>query len=120
MVMQSERLSTLMHAHRGSSLVRLAMLAIFVSVAGCQSFGRCGMRGCPDDQQITAHVRELLDQYPALAAPSQVTVQTVNHVIYLRGLVATPYQKRLAAYLAGQIDVPVRVVNLIGLDNGSR
>lgn len=78
------------------------------------------MNGCPDDRRITAHVRELLDQYPALGAPNQVTVQTVDHVIYLRGLVDTPYQKRLAEYLAGQTEGAVRIINLIGLDNGSR
>jgi len=110
----------LMHSHRGRSLVRLAVLAIFVSLAGCQSFGRCGMKGCPDDQRITAQVRGLLDEHDELGAPNVVTVQTVDRVVYLNGLVETPYQKELAGALARQAPGTVRVVNLIGVSNGSR
>jgi osmotically-inducible protein OsmY len=99
---------------------RLVAIVVLVNLVGCASFAPCGAKGCPDDRRITAEVRGLLDEHDELGAPNLVTVQTVNRVIYLRGLVGTPYQKRLAQYLAGQVPDAARVVNLIGLDNGSR
>ena len=101
-------------------LRRLLAAVVLVSFAGCASLAPCGIKGCPDDRRITAQVRGLLDEHDELGAPNLVTVQTVDRVVYLRGLVGTPYQKRLAQYLAGQASGAARVVNLIGLDNGSR
>jgi osmotically-inducible protein OsmY len=98
----------------------MTMLAILSVLTGCAPLMPCGIKGCPDDRRITAEVRGLLDVHDELGAPNLVTVQTIDRVVYLRGLVATPYQKRLAQYLAGQAPDAARVVNLIGLDNGSR
>ena len=101
-------------------LRRLLAVFVLVSLAGCAALAPCGIKGCPDDRRITAQVRGLLDEHDELGAPNHVTVQTVNRVVYLRGLVGTPYQKRLAQYLAAQAPGATSVVNLIGLDNGSR
>jgi osmotically-inducible protein OsmY len=98
----------------------LLAAVVLVKLAGCASLAPCGIKGCTDDARITAEVRGLLNEHDELAAPNLVSVQTVDRVVYLRGLVATPYQKRLAQYLAGQVPNAVRVVNLIGLDNGAR
>jgi BON domain-containing protein len=105
---------------RGRGLLRLAAIAALLCVAGCASLERCGTEGCPDDRRITAHVRALFDQHPSLEAPNLVTVQTVHQVVYLRGLVDTPYQQQLATYLAGQAAGVARVVNLIGLSGDAR
>jgi osmotically-inducible protein OsmY len=105
---------------RATGLLRLAVAAALLSVAGCASLERCGTEGCPDDRRITAHVRALFDQHPTLEAPNLVTVQTVDQVVYLQGLVDTPYQQQLAAYLAGQTAGVTRVVNLIGLSGEAR
>jgi osmotically-inducible protein OsmY len=77
-----------------------------------------GLRGASDeDRAITARVTELLKHYPSLQAPNTVTVQTVKHVLYLRGLVSTPYEKRLAESVVAQTEPGVTVVNQIAVQN---
>jgi osmotically-inducible protein OsmY len=100
--------------------LRLATTLLAVSLlTGCASFERCGPQGCAGDREITARVQAVFDRSPALEGVNRVSIQTVNHVVYLRGIVDTPYQQQLAASLAGQVDGVNRVVNLIGLDNNS-
>jgi len=94
-------------------------LALLSTLAGCASLAPCGLKGCADDRDISARVQALFDQSPTLEAPNQVTVQTVNHVVYLRGIVDTPYQRQLAQSLAEQADAGGRVINMIGLNNNS-
>ena len=101
-------------------LRRLLAAVVLASLAGCASLAPCGIKGCPDDRRLTAQVRGLLDEHDELGAPNVVTVQTVDRVVYLNGLVETPYQKELAEALARQAPGTVRVVNLIGVSNGSR
>jgi hypothetical protein len=101
-------------------LVGVAVAAILAGLAGCAALGRCGVEGCPDDRHITGDVRALLDEHPELGTPNVVRVQTVDGVVYLKGLVSTPYQKRLAEALARQADGGARVVNTIAVDNGTR
>jgi osmotically-inducible protein OsmY len=105
--------------HAMNRLRRLLAAAVLVSLVGCASLAPCGIKGCPDDRRITAQVRGLLDEHDDLGAPNLVTVQTVDRVVYLNGLVDTPYQKELATALARQAPGTVRVVNLIGVSNGS-
>jgi len=105
---------------RVKGVLRLAAIAALLCLAGCASLERCGTEGCTDDRRITAHVRALFDQHPTLEAPNLVTVQTVDRVVYLKGLVDTPYQQQLAASLAGQAAGVKRVVNMIGLSGDAR
>jgi hypothetical protein len=107
-------------APQGRLVARLAAVALWLSVAGCASHQGCAAEGCPEDSRISGEVRALLEGHIALESPNLVTVQTLNRVVYLNGRVDTPYQKELAAALARQAPGAVRVVNLIGLSNGSR
>jgi osmotically-inducible protein OsmY len=107
-------------APHGRAVVRLAAIAVLLSVAGCASLEGCRAQGCAQDRRISGEVRAILEGHPALESPNLVTVQTLNRVVYLNGLVDTPYQKELAAALARQAPGTVRVVNLIGVSNGSR
>jgi osmotically-inducible protein OsmY len=102
------------------AVARLAALAVLLCVAGCASLERCGIEGCADDRRISGEVRAQLEGHPALGPPNRVTVQTLDRVVYLNGLVDTPYQKELAEALARQAPGSLRVVNSIGVNNGSR
>jgi osmotically-inducible protein OsmY len=95
----------------------ICTLLLSAALSGCAVNGKCGFGGCAGDAEITANVQASFKQYPALQAPNLVNVETVNHVVYLRGLVDTPYQQQLAASIAGQAAGVTRVVNLIGLSN---
>lgn len=86
---------------------------------GCAVYQKCGRSGCPGDAELTAEVRALLSRYPTLA-PDSVDVRTWDHVVYLYGLVNTEYERRLAESLALEAAHARGVVNLLGVNNGSR
>jgi osmotically-inducible protein OsmY len=99
------------------SLISGAALAALLALGGCATVGTCERNRCAEDQAITARVRSLFDQHPAIETPNIVSVETIDHIVYLDGLVDTPYQKVLAGSLAAQVDGVTRVVNMIGLSN---
>ena len=113
--------------HRGAIAVRVALRAaarcfclaatLSATLTGCAGFGSCGLRECPADAEITGEVRTLLAQSPELAAPNSISVQTDHGVVYLRGLVSTPYQVAEAASLAARASGVTRVQNLLSIDN---
>jgi osmotically-inducible protein OsmY len=86
-------------------------------LTGCAAFGKCGMSECPADAKISAEVRDLLAQSPSLGSPSPISVQTVRGVVYLRGLVSTPYQIEEAGNVAERATGVVDVRNMVTIDN---
>jgi osmotically-inducible protein OsmY len=96
---------------------RLTALALLsVSFLGCASL-QCMSAGCRADARIAAQVQALFSQHTALETPNEIEIQVVHRVVYLRGIVSTPYEHALAEEVARQADGVARVVNLIGLDN---
>jgi osmotically-inducible protein OsmY len=90
---------------------------------GCavySAYEKCGARGCPQDAQISAAVRALLDQDGALRAPNLIYVQTLDGVVYLSGEVATDLQRETAASAALAVPGVRRVVDTIGLEYSGR
>ena len=69
------------------------------------------------DPRITDEVKARLAKYPELQEPNDLDVQTVHGVVYLRGMMATPFEIALASSVAGEVSGVKRVENLIGLDN---
>ncbi|HLZ99912.1 MAG TPA: BON domain-containing protein [Steroidobacteraceae bacterium] len=90
------------------------------SLGGCalrDAYEKCGFTGCPDDRRISRDVRILLDQHPALEAPNLIAVRTLDHVVYLNGVVDTDLERQLAESVAAEAQGVARVVNSIGLNN---
>ena len=88
------------------------------TLTGCgvySAYRKCGSRGCPGDAKITAEVRALLNQHPALGPPNQVYVHTLDRVVYLTGQVATDLQRDTAESDAREATGASRVVNTIAL-----
>jgi len=92
-------------------------LVLTGAVPGCAVYRKCGLQGCPGDAQITAEVRTVLDQYPALGPPNLLWVQTLDQVVYLTGQVNTELERQIADSLARQTPGVVRVVNTIAVSN---
>ncbi len=92
-------------------------ICLAAALTGCAAFGKCGLRECPADARISAEVRALLAQSPALAPPNLISVQTMHGVVYLRGLVSTPYQIAEAGSIAGRAPGVTNVQNLLYIDN---
>jgi len=89
------------------------------ALLGCAAYKKCGFDGCPGDSQTTAQVRALFDQHTELKPPTLLDVQTVNHVVYLYGLVDTDLQREMAESAARQAPGVTKVVNSIGI-SGNR
>jgi osmotically-inducible protein OsmY len=52
-----------------------------------------------------------------LEAPNLIRVQTLDHVVYLSGLVDTPLERQMAEAVALRATGVVRVVNSIAVNN---
>ena len=103
------------------SLVPLVILT--AGLSGCaayQAYHKCGFHGCPGDATITAEVRALLNQHPALGPPNQVYVQTLDRVVYLTGQVATDLQRAIADSAAREAPGARAVVNTIAVSYNGR
>jgi osmotically-inducible protein OsmY len=85
------------------------------SLCACAAYRKCGFAGCPGDANITANVRALFNQYPALEPPNLIYVQTLDHVVYLTGQVNTDAERILAKSVALQAVGVTQVVNSINL-----
>jgi osmotically-inducible protein OsmY len=98
---------------RLNTLIRAGLLAAPAALEAC-AFHPSDK---PEDRAITARVEASLQHYPALQTPNFVTVQTLGRVVYLRGLVSTPYQQQLAGEVAARAAPGLHVVNIIAIDN---
>jgi hypothetical protein len=86
------------------------------AVSGCATIEKCGLEGCPADQRITGHVEAMLEQHPDLDA-NLLTVQTLNHVVYLDGIVESDLQSDTAGAIAQNVRGVKQVVNNISVNN---
>jgi hypothetical protein len=110
------------HAPRSATLRHFRAWALALTLAGvlpgCAAYTKCGFSGCPGDAQITADVRALFDQHPELEPPNLINVRTLDHVVYLSGLVDTDSESQMAEAVALQAAGVKKVVNSIGLSGG--
>jgi osmotically-inducible protein OsmY len=96
----------------------LTLVAILGTLPGCAVYNKCGFAGCPGDAQIAANVTALFDQHPVLSPPNLLYVQSVDHVVYLNGVVDTDLEREIAGSVALQAVGVTKVVNSIGLSGG--
>jgi osmotically-inducible protein OsmY len=85
------------------------------ALAGCATFEKCGLEGCPGDAGITAKVQAALNRHADLGAPDSISVQTLNHVVYLNGLVDDDLAKRTAVSVTKRVAGVTDVVNNIAI-----
>jgi osmotically-inducible protein OsmY len=98
----------------------LLSLVIAASVlSGCAAYRTCGFSGCRGDAEIRAGVETALAQHADLCVPRCPTVQSLDGVVYLSGTLATDLQRDDAGRVAMQVVNVKRVVNNIGVENGS-
>jgi len=105
---------------KGPPLIRgisalIGGLILISALCGCATFEKCGFKGCPGDSQITAEVQALFERHPELG--TSIHVQTLDHVVYLYGLVDTPLGSAIAESVALEAPGVTRVVNSIAYGN---
>lgn len=97
--------------------VHLMTLGLVIAgfLSGCATFDQCGLKGCPGDAKITADVKAKFDRHPELG--TSIDVQTLDHVVYLYGLVDTPLESEIARSAATETPGVARVVSSIAARN---
>jgi osmotically-inducible protein OsmY len=102
---------------RASMRAPALFICLAAGLTGCAAFAQGGLLESPADARISAEVRTLLERSPALDAPNLISVETRAGVVYLRGLVSTPYQVGAAGSLAAEAPGASQVANLLSIDN---
>jgi osmotically-inducible protein OsmY len=93
----------------------LVLVILLGTLGGCAAYQKCGLSGCPGDAELTAAVEAAFKGHDELQPPNLINVQTLNHTVYLYGLVDTDIQRLMAETLAQQVPGVTKVVNSIGL-----
>jgi osmotically-inducible protein OsmY len=93
-------------------LASVAALTL-AALSGCATFPHSSNPAA--DRAITADVETSFGQNAVLEAPNQLSVQTINGVVYLNGFVSTGPQRWDAASVASQVQGVDKVVNTIAV-----
>jgi osmotically-inducible protein OsmY len=96
----------------------LFVLPVCGTLGSCATFDKCGLAGCAGDKEITAEVEALFSAHPALEAPNELRIQTLDSVVYLTGIVNSPREQQLATLVAREAPGVTGVINSIGLYSG--
>jgi osmotically-inducible protein OsmY len=80
---------------------------------GCATYEKCGIDGCPSDHKITANIQAAFDRHPELGEPNSISVQTLNHVVYLSGGVSEGTMRETAESVALKVKGVARVEDTI-------
>ncbi|HEX4585262.1 MAG TPA: BON domain-containing protein [Burkholderiaceae bacterium] len=91
-------------------LTTFALVAVLSGAAYAQ--------GSAEDQQIRAEVQKQISEQPSLKFHN-ISVRTVNHVVYLGGLVDTRAERHQAGHIAGSIPGVTKVYNDVVLNANS-
>ena len=94
-----------------------SILFLTGALSGCalyDTYQKCGFRGCPGDAKITADVVVQLNRCSFLE-PNVISVQTMDHVVYLNGVVRSGLEIGTAESIASQVPGVARVVNSIAV-----
>jgi osmotically-inducible protein OsmY len=101
---------------RGFAMILIATVAL----SGCALFDKCNSVGCADDAKIAANVQARLNQDADLGPSNVIMVQTLNHVVYLNGLVDVGLERRTAEAEAKQVPGVTSVVNNVAVQHWKR
>ena len=104
---------------RGCSAPRSCAILLVLTGAPCgcavyNAYEKCGFHGCPGDAKITAEVRSRLDRCRFLE-PNTIRVQTLDHVVFLEGVVSSGLEIGAAESIALKVPGVARVMNSIAV-----
>lgn len=92
-------------------------LAVTCTLGGCtvyNTYEKCGFHGCPGDAQITAEIRSQINQRDGME-PTAITVQTLDHVVYLYGVVSSGLEINDAESIARSVPGVRQVINSMAI-----
>jgi osmotically-inducible protein OsmY len=91
----------------------VSVVTLACALSGCASYEKCGLDGCPGDAKITANIEKALAQHPDLGAPNEISIKTLNHVVFLSGSVSEGLMSETAQSIASQTKGVTYVENTI-------
>jgi osmotically-inducible protein OsmY len=91
----------------------ISVVTLAFALSGCATYEKCGLDGCPGDAKITANVEKALAQHPDVGPPNEISVKTLNHVVYLTGSVSQGLMSETAQSIASHIKGVTYVENSI-------
>jgi osmotically-inducible protein OsmY len=102
---------------RGLLCASVLALSLSGTLSGCAAYDtyeKCGFHGCPGDAKITAEVRSRFREDSSLEL-SAISVQTLDHVVYLSGVVSSGLEISDAGSIASEVPGVTQVVNTMAL-----
>ena len=102
-----------MFARRHLLAAAITLLTL-LSLTGCAAQRKCEGNACADDKAITARIEAALYANKAIAT-WDIQVQTINHTVYLYGLVDTNVQRSFIEETAHKTEGVEKVVNSISI-----
>jgi hyperosmotically inducible periplasmic protein len=101
---------------------RLLCASVFVlllasTLSGCavyHTYEKCGFSGCPGDAQITAEIQSQINQRGDLESTA-ITVQTLDHTVYLYGVVSSGLEISDAEAIARSVPGVRQVINSMAI-----
>jgi osmotically-inducible protein OsmY len=100
-------------------MLRLTGVILTGVLSGCalySTYDKCGFHGCPGDAKLTADVLSQLSRRSDLE-PNVVRVQTLDHVVYLNGVVSSALEIDAAGSIARAVPGVTDVVNSVVISN---
>jgi osmotically-inducible protein OsmY len=97
------------------SITAAGMFMLLGAMAGCATRTASSDSGYKADDQTTAAVDAAISAHPDIGPAGQVRISTINHVVYLTGMVNSGYQRSVAESVAAQTEGVTQVVNSIGV-----
>lgn len=91
----------------------VSVVTLACALSGCATYEKCGLDGCPGDAKITTNVEKALARHRDLGAPNEITVKTLDHVVYLSGSVSEGLMSESAQSIASRIKGVAHVENSI-------
>jgi osmotically-inducible protein OsmY len=89
---------------------------IFVAaITGCASRVACPDSECAADKDTNAAVNASLSTHAEFGPPGQIYASTVNHVVYLYGILYTGLQRSDAEIVAADTDGVAKLVDSIAV-----
>jgi osmotically-inducible protein OsmY len=87
------------------------------ALSGCATIEKCGLEGCAGDRKISAQVEALLNGHPEFGPPGSISVETLNGVVYLDGVVQGGLEKRDIEAIVRQASGVKKVVNGVSVEH---
>ena len=100
---------------RMRSIYSVGTLILLAAATACTTQKECSGTGCTPDEATTAAVNAAIAAHADLGPPGQIQVSTIDHVVYLTGIVDSGYERSIAESLAARTNGVTRVVDSIGL-----